>query len=244
TAAIYTLSLHDALPIFRNQRGAGPADQQARQQVPSPRPVHAGHDRGLPRPSRPGLPRSAAGPRQEEDAGHYRGHAQAPDRRLGPDPQPRPVRRIQALRHPRGLTGNRVSTEVCISRGRDFLSPAGKEEGRPPGRPLRIPLPPGHSTVAGSSFSGSGKASTTSSSSLTSTLTRPPPTSLPNSSSSASGRLTLSWITRVIGRAPIGGSNPCAASQSRAAGVAVRVTFFSCSCASSSIRNLSTTRRM
>ena len=32
------------------------------------------------------------------------------------------------------------------------------------------------------------------------------PTSLPNSSSSASGRLMCSWITRAIGRAPIFGS--------------------------------------
>ena len=53
-------------------------------------------------------------------------------------------------------------------------------------------------------------------------LTRPPPASLPNSSSSASGRLILSWITRAIGRAPISGSKPCWASQSRAAGVADR----------------------
>src|SRR5690606_34670574 len=42
----------------------------------------------------------------------------APDRRLGPDPQPRPVRRIQALRHPGGLTGDRVSTGAAVRAGR------------------------------------------------------------------------------------------------------------------------------
>jgi hypothetical protein len=42
--------------------------------------------------------------------------------------------------------------------------------------------------------------------STTETCTRPPWASLPNSSSSASGRLRFSWITRAIGRAPIFGS--------------------------------------
>src|SRR5690606_9959480 len=46
---------------------------------------------------------------------------------------------------------------------------------------------PSQSTETGRSFSGPGQVSVTSSSSLTSTLTLPPSTSLPNSSSSASG---------------------------------------------------------
>src|SRR5690606_31880524 len=58
-------------------------------------------------------------------------------------------------------------------------------------------------TVAGSSFSGSACTSSTISPSTTSTPTRPPLTSLPNSSSSASGRLILSCSRRAIGRAPI-----------------------------------------
>ena len=42
--------------------------------------------------------------------------------------------------------------------------------------------------------------------SSTDSATLPPSASLPNSSSSASRRLTFSWITRAIGRAPIFGS--------------------------------------
>src|SRR5690606_11278694 len=76
-------------------------------------------------------------------------------------------------------------------------------------------------TVAGSSFSGSGWASTTSWPSRTSTVTLPPSASLPNSSSSASGRLIRSWISRAIGRAPICASKPCWASHCLASGVAL-----------------------
>ena len=49
-------------------------------------------------------------------------------------------------------------------------------------------------------------------------LTPPPFLSLPNSSSSASGFLMFSWITRASGRAPKARHSPCSASQSRGFG--------------------------
>ena len=49
---------------------------------------------------------------------------------------------------------------------------------------------------------------------------------------------------RCIGRAPIKGSKPCLAKWARKAGLNVASTFFSWSCSSNCIKNLSTTRMM
>ena len=57
--------------------------------------------------------------------------------------------------------------------------------------------------VTEATFGAAGVSSNAGASSLMLTCTSPPLASLPNSSSSASGCLILSWINRAIGRAPI-----------------------------------------
>src|SRR5512147_2166742 len=94
-----------------------------------------------------------------------------------------------------------------------------------------------------SPLSDGGKSSFTLPWLSTSTSTRPPLTSLPNSSSSASARRIVSWMSRAMGRAPITGSKPFLARCARNASVKTMSTFFSCSWSSSCMRNLSTTRR-
>src|SRR2546422_7927095 len=82
------------------------------------------------------------------------------------------------------------------------------------------------------------------SSSPTSMLTLPPCWSRPKSSSSASARRIVSWMSRAMGRAPISGSKPFFARCSFRPWLNCASTFFSASCSSSCIRNLSTTRMM